>query len=686
MLLGILVGIYFQISSPYLILFFFFFCAVNALMLHFKIVQFSGVYSFKTVDVLFLLLFFIGGIVLVEYHQESNYKSHFSNIISSNAIYSGKVVAPISVKNKSVRCEVKIVNLIDSNLMYSVSGRALVYIEKDKRSLSILQGDNLDFCANWHDIDPPSNPGQFNYKSYLSFHQINRQAYLDSASWKIASRNLKNPFTFSNLMRNYFLALIKKSGVVGDQLAVVSALSIGYKDDISSQLKHAYSSAGAMHVLAVSGLHVGILYSIIHFLISGLLPFKRLLVLRAIVVLCVLWFYAMLTGLSPSVLRATTMLSFVVVGMAMNRKVFVYNNIAASAFFLLFLDPFIIMQVGFQLSYLAVLGILYFQPKLFKLVQFENYFLNKIWAIVSVSLAAQLATFPVGVLYFHQFPVYFIISNLIVIPAAYVLLVSCLLLLVAQFFETLYFFLGKVINITVYVVNLCVTYIDQMPFSLIEKVSISVLETYLIYLVILCFTFAFRYKKLVYIIGAFTFLLIIGLYDCYEDLTIEKKRELVIYNTGNSPAITLFFNRNHFFIADSSFYANQDAMLFSVKHHWYDLDIKETQFFDLSSIKTIGIKNKAIPEIAFNSSNSTGFDFFLRISHQDDTLSNDHDVLLIQGGKKLDYAKMVNYYSLNRWVAYPNLSYSQLNKIKQLAADNKIEFHDINDGAFIVDF
>ena len=99
-------------------------------MLHFKIVQFSGVYSFKTVDVLFLLLFFIGGIVLVEYHQESNYKSHFSNIISSNAIYSGKVVAPISVKNKSVRCEVKIVNLIDSNLMYSVSGRALVYIEK----------------------------------------------------------------------------------------------------------------------------------------------------------------------------------------------------------------------------------------------------------------------------------------------------------------------------------------------------------------------------------------------------------------------------------------------------------------------------------------------------------------------------------------------------------------------------
>ena len=127
-------------------------------------------------------------------------------------------------------------------------------------------------------------------------------------------------------------------------------------------------------------------------------------------------------------------------------------------------------------------------------------------------------------------------------------------------------------------------------------------------------------------------------------------------------------------------------MLFSVKHHWYDLDIKETQFFALSSIKTIGIKNKAIPEIAFNSSNSTGFDFFLRISHPDDTLSNDHDVLLIQGGKKLDYAKMVNYYSLNRWVAYPNLSYSQLNKIKQLAADNKIEFHDINDGAFIVDF
>ena len=682
---GIIVEIYLSTSSLIIPVIFIVVISLLVLVLKAKCFHSSINKSPFLLDLLLIVLFFIGGVILVQFHNKLNYANYFENYNNKQSVYNVQIIKPLRVKPKSVQCEVEIFKVVNSDSDFCVNGRALLYLEKNLKSLALLQGDKIEFKAKWIKIKPPQNPGQFNYQKYLRFHQIYSQSYLDDDSWKLINRNNYNPYTFSNKCRNYFLNLIRNSGVIDDQFAVVSALTLGYKDELSSQLKHAYSSAGAMHVLAVSGLHVGIVYGLLNFILNLLIPFKRLIVLKSIVILLCLWLYALLAGLSPSILRASTMLSFVIVGVAIKRESSIYNNIAASAFLLLFLNPFIIMQVGFQLSYLAVIGILYYQPKIYNLLTVKNYFFDKIWVITSVSLAAQIATFPVSLLYFHQFPVYFIFSNLIVIPAAFIILISALSLLVFQFCNPIYLLIGKCVNQTVYYINNVVSYIDEMPFSLVERISISVFETYLIFSLILSLTLAVKHKKLIFINASLLFILAIGVFDFVEDVNLMKKREVVIYNSGRNLAINLFFNNKHIFIADSALYHNNDAMLFNVKHHWFDLDVKKTTYFNLDDVKTIGIVNDSIPEIEFNSNNSINFDFFLRVLTSSDSIVNPHEILLMSGDKKLDYRWAANHFYLNKWIVCSNLSKKQHKLISEIAKEKNIDYFDVNNGAFIFD-
>ena len=171
---------------------------------------------------------------------------------------------------------------------------------------------------------------------------------------------------FANDARQFLLSSLKSNGIEGDQYAIASALILGSKDELGFEVKQAYATAGAMHVLAVSGLHVGIIFLILNTLLSALDTSKKGRIVKAIILLIVLWSYALLTGLSPSVLRAATMFSFVIMGTVLNRKSSIYNTLAASAFFLLIINPNLLFEVGFQLSYIAVLGIVYLQPLIYK--------------------------------------------------------------------------------------------------------------------------------------------------------------------------------------------------------------------------------------------------------------------------------------------------------------------------------
>jgi len=337
----------------------------------------------------------------------------------NNQLLIGEITEPTQIKERTIKAILKIKGIKNKNRWKEGNGKVIIYLQKDSLSEKLNVGDVISFEPKLKNIPPPKNPQEFDFRKYLSFHLIHQQAFLRSNNWKLIQQATTGGiFKFANDSRAYLIKTLEKKGIKGNELAVASALILGYKDSIDIDLKSAYSSAGAMHVLAVSGLHVGIIFLIFSQLFYFLGKYKYGNIIKGVLLILILWSYALLTGLSPSVMRAATMFSFIVAAKMTKRNSSFFNTLAASALVLLIYNPLLIMEVGFQLSYMAVIGIVIIQPWVNNLFNFKWWLPIKIWEITAVSIAAQIATFPLGLLYFHQFPNYFMLSNLIVIPLA----------------------------------------------------------------------------------------------------------------------------------------------------------------------------------------------------------------------------------------------------------------------------
>lgn len=534
--------------------------------------------------VLTLLLFSLGH-NYVGVYSSSNYENHYSNFIKDDEKTSLllKITEPTLDKPKSIQVKGEVMSLFSEDAAISTRGKLLMYLQKDSLSQAVSVGDTLLIFSSLNEIEDAKNPGQFNYKRFLRFHEIFHQGYCSQEFWSLVGENKSfSLLAFADDFRKKMLAILQKSKLEEDEFAVASALILGYKESLDDDLVLAYSSSGAMHVLAVSGLHVGIVYMVLNFFLGFLDKSKHTKYLKALLLLLCVWFYAFVTGLSPSVMRAATMFSFVIVGQTFKRNTNIFNTLFASVFFLLVFNPYLIMQVGFQLSYLAVAGIVYIQPKLYKQLYAKNWLLDKIWAITAVSIAAQIATFPLGLLYFHQFPNYFFVSNLVVIPAATIILAVGIAALVFSQFSWLFIPLSYVLNYSIKILNESVFFIDRLPYSLTQGISISVLECWLIYLCIALIIGFLVYKKNYLLFGFLCSLVAILSIDLYEDAYLSKQKKIIIYNIKGSTTIDFINGFEHVFLSDSATYYNNSTMLFNVKHNWDDLDLEKEIFVDVS--------------------------------------------------------------------------------------------------------
>lgn len=420
----------------------------------------------------------------------------------------------------------------------ALSGYISLYISKDSIYNSPLNyGDIIACLSAPFLIQEPKNPHEFNYSAYMARKGIHHQLFLDRhefrivgnapANWLIASSHQAR-LLFKESLFNF---IPKKSS-----RDIALALILGIKDDLDKDLKAAYSAAGAMHVLAVSGLHVGIIHMILSWSLGFLKRYQFGRGLFLTVSLISLWGYAFITGLSPSVLRAVILFSVVLIGNNTLRFHNIYNSLAVSAFLILLYNPFMLMEVGFQLSYTAVLGIVYLQPKIFGLLTVKNYLLNKIWTITCVSLAAQMATFPIGLYYFHQFPTYFLVSNLIVIPAAFIILLNGLaVLFFSAISDFLSLWLGRLLDTLIDLLNEAVLLLNRLPISLIDWIRLDTYQLVTIYLVMISLILLFKSKKSGYLKASFFTCLIFISLTGHQSIVSKQKKEIVFYEIrGNN--------------------------------------------------------------------------------------------------------------------------------------------------------
>ena len=611
--IGILYGVFFNdFNSSYL------FSFITLITFSFFIQRFFKNYlKWKKVIIEIVLLFtiFLSGNAVYIAKKDFIKRDYVSNVfsINKNEKYQSviKLVSPIVETKSSVKFEGEIIGIKYKDSNVSVSGKVIVYTSTDSASLKLIPGDNILINSFFKKIEPPQNNWEFNYASFLENKQIEYVLYANN-DWEYITYQITLK-RIATKCRNYCIQTFKKAGLVGEEFAVASALTFGYKNELDNEIRNTFSSSGAMHILAVSGLHVGIIYLMIMSFFKLIRFSLKYSWLKFLITILMIWSYALISGLSPSVIRATTMLSFFIVAELFKKSTNVYNILAISAIFLLIINPFFLMQVSFQLSYFAVLGILYLQPKINQIFVFRNWLVNKIWMISSVSIAAQIATFPLALFYFHRFPNYFMITNLFVIPIAFLLLVLGILIVLFSFSSNILMFLGKLSSYILKTLLWALKYVEEMPWSLSDGFFISKLETFLIYLAILSLIIYFRNKNKLLLGSFLAFFGIVFFLDFKEDVNFHNQKVIMVYRIDNQFALDLISGNNHYFIAEKSVLMQSEKTLFNIKNNWFRYDLNDPVYLDINLFKSKIIKweNKAIGFINNNWNDTNSLDIAL---------------------------------------------------------------------------
>ena len=524
------------------------------------------------IGLLATLTLFFAGLAQVHFKTHPHHAAHYSHVLDSTQYWLATLTHPPVERKKSYRLELELSAAHQGDTSLAVFGKVYAYLPKDSTVQSLSYGTRLVVEQRLRPIDPPANPHEFNYKKYLTFKNIYHQGYFPAGSWQIIDQAGGNPILAKVFqMRAYLLGVIQHNLSDSTSMAVASALLVGHKDWLDKETLTAYASTGAMHVLAVSGLHVGIIYLVLQRLFNFLLlRFRRGQWVSAGLQLAGIWLFALITGLSPSVIRAATMFTFVIIGTNLKRPVHIYNSIAASAFLLLAFNPYLLTEIGFLLSYAAVLGIVYFQPKFYRLIYLPNKALDWVWQITCVSLAAQLGTFVIGILFFHQFPTYFLFSNLIVIPAAIGILHVGLVLFLISPIPILAQGVGWVLNEGIAWLNYLIHWLESWPNALIQPLTLSLPQGVLLYLLILgvsaWLVHRYRWGVSVAMVAVVLFM---------TSFTLDRSAEaqscgLTVYAVRGHTAINLHRGHEAWLVADSALLHDADKMLFHIRHHgWY---------------------------------------------------------------------------------------------------------------------
>lgn len=530
----------------------------------------------------------LSGYTLVLLRTDARYERHFIHSNKAIQYYKVTINSAAQEKENSWKMETCVREVRMENVWKPVEGKVLLYFSKTAYKQPFAYGDVLLIKGSPQPLTPPGNPGEFDYKRFLSFRKIYHQHFLQNRNVHYLGNEPSSHLMQYAIQTRVWAAEQLTHVIKGEQeQGIAIALVLGVTDGLDDEILHAYSATGAMHVLAVSGLHVGIIYAILLFFLRPVAKRKGEQWAIAIISLTVLWGYAFVTGLSPSVLRAVTMFSFVALAKPFHWSSNIYNTLSLSAFCLLLYEPYLIMSVGFQLSYLAVLGIVYLQRPLYLLWETPNWLFDNIWQITTVSIAAQLATVSLGLLYFHQFPVYFIFSNLLVIPLSFVVLVLGLAVLVFSAITPLAAFLGWLLKVFIYLMNASVTLVESLPFSLLDNLYITTNQSWLIMLVLISGILLIQYKRFYYLVLAFVFAVCLSVSQWWHFNKSVDKRELIVYKVPGHSAVDFIRTGNALLLTDSALLFDEEKIRFHIRPNRLISEITKTEAFPKERIVQI---------------------------------------------------------------------------------------------------
>jgi competence protein ComEC len=685
--LGIASNLYFTFTVNQLFLTY---ALVFIIAVYFLALFLSPKWQFRWFSGLIIMLFlFLSDIVLV---NNSRGESNLKEGINQDVLV--RLLEPIEGRTSSYRSLAKVEWRIEEGAWLPMNEKVMLYFSANDSSASMLQyGTILAVNATFTSTPKPLNPYQFDYNDYLAKKQVYRVAFVPVGKWMIAGINRNSFISFSFDLREKLLCLYRNVGIEGENLAVLSALTMGYKSLLDQETRRVFSASGAMHILAVSGLHVGILFSTISAFLFFLGRIKRGKVLKAFLLVCFLWFFAIFTGLSPSVIRATLMFSLVIVGTALNRKTSIYNTLSASAFVILAINPLLIAEVGFQLSYLAVLSIVFFYPYIYELLFIKNRWLDKVWVLIAVSFAAQIGTFALGLYYFNQFPNYFLFTNLYAIPLAFMVLYLSIALIICSPLPLLLVPIGWLLDKTLSLLNFLVRFTESLPSSTSSGIFISLLQTALLISFVILLAFYLERKRFIFLLGAIASIAVFFLENAFTKINQANQSEMVVFSVKSASVIG-FVNGNNITIATTDSVSNPlQSYSFSINGYINQMGLTPNENIirlDTNQLNQFPGSYPFYKAYKFGSwFTFSGRNIFFPIGNALETMAPEYplgiDILILGSNSKVEIDRLLAFVSPALVIVDSSVPFWKLEKIEAVLTERDIQYHFIErKGAFIL--
>jgi len=549
-LTGILVAYYFKPAVSFV--FSFLFIASSVFVIVYFLSKKNTINSIYFGLATFFLAFNIGSstqIIHTDSFQESNYIHHKS-------IFEEPHLVAVTVREKLRSSAyndryIVLVNQIDGA---TKTGRILLNVRKDSLSHPLTISTLLQIKASLYENSPIKNPNQFDYGKYLEGKQIYAQIYADVSDIKIGSVIEKDVWYYTSKLRSKIIRNLEKTHFNKTELQVAIALILGQQQDISPEIIKDYQYAGAVHILSVSGLHIGFILLFVTFLLKPFPNTRRGSFIKLIIILFSLFSFGLIAGLAPSVLRSVTMFSFVAIGMYLRRSTNIFHTLLVSMLLILLVQPAFLFDVGFQLSYIALFFILWLQPLLAQLWIPKNTIVNYFWEILTVSFAAQIGTLPLSIYYFHQFPGLFFVTNLVIIPFLSVIMGLGVLVMVLAAFDFIPVFLAKSLEWSIYILNKIINSIASLEQFIFREIPFNwqlLLSLYLLTIAAIIWFKKPSFNRLALILVT---VIVLQIAYFHTHWMVENQSELVIFNSKKN---TLIAERNG---ANITLYANDSVL------------------------------------------------------------------------------------------------------------------------------
>ena len=634
-----------------------------------------------------ILLFFIG-YQITYFNTELNAHNHFQKYLSEENNTVIGLVTDYSEKANYHRITLAVQQIRPSvDSIFTTTGNLLVYIKKDSsQSIPPQYGDIIVLNSRIQDIEPPKNPDAFDFKQYWHFQNIHFQCFTDFNSTKILAHDKGNIIMATALSwRSYYISILKQRLDTENEYAVGAALLLGNRDAVTDEIRNAYIETGAMHILAISGMHILLVFSKLEWLLnlykSGS---RRWLWIKATFLIFFVILFTLVTGLGTSIVRAGVMSIIATIGRTMKRPVSPFNILAASAWLLLLWNPYWLMDVGFQLSYAAVAGIHLFSDKIQKLFASKYKFINKAWANVSLGIAAQIAVTPISLYYFHQFPVYFWLTGLLAGLVADAAVLLGMLLLIFNSVSIIGWSLGKILFCALWLLNNIIFLIQKLPFTLIEGFWLSLSSLALIYIAIIGFIYAFEKRQLRLMLYPLSITAFLCCLYAFSEVQNMSKSEAVVYYLPRNTLIDVFVDKKCYSFSkkNSANISIENKIKLAADNHR----------------KSLNISN-------LNKLNFNEYVFNAHIAYQSGYMRlGDHNMLIldrlpktvlplsncfvvVNGNPKFNIPDLMRFVSIRQVIFDGSNSRKRIEKWKKECQSLGVAYHDVSEkGAWIFNF